>query len=186
MSKSSTIVEFKKPAALRIVCSKCHAAGDAPCNCGAPFTYMRAGEIAAAAVARSPEKSDRAIAAEIGVSHPTVAKAREATGNNLPVEKRTGIDGKARSLPQRSADDDDEHDDDDCGMAPPEEIRSNVLDTLERHKAVARGWRRVIKNPLFVMPYEMRGEISGAIDALMKTWTSAKRALEREPGGSAP
>jgi len=43
-----------------------------------------------------PAKSDRAIAAEIGVDHKTVAKARKATGENSPVEKRTGKDGKAR------------------------------------------------------------------------------------------
>jgi hypothetical protein len=44
---------------------------------------------------------DRAIAAETGLSHVTVGKARKATGNQLPVEptKRVGRDGKARKLP---------------------------------------------------------------------------------------
>jgi hypothetical protein len=38
------------------------------------------------------------IAAQVGVSHPTVAKAREglSTGNNLPVERTVGLDGKER------------------------------------------------------------------------------------------
>jgi hypothetical protein len=46
----------------------------------------------------------RAIAEEIGVSHPTVAKARrQSTGNSLPVddEPRIGLDGKVRRMPTR-------------------------------------------------------------------------------------
>lgn len=41
----------------------------------------------------------------IGVSHPTVAKAREqSTGNDLPVdETRIGLDGKVRRMPTRPA-----------------------------------------------------------------------------------
>jgi ParB-like chromosome segregation protein Spo0J len=50
-------------------------------------------------VKASPEKSDRQLAKEAGTTHPTIAKARkhaEATGKALPVEKRTGSDGKVR------------------------------------------------------------------------------------------
>jgi hypothetical protein len=36
---------------------------------------------AAEAIAKNPEKSDRAIAAEIGASHTTVQRARKSTGN---------------------------------------------------------------------------------------------------------
>jgi ParB-like chromosome segregation protein Spo0J len=53
-------------------------------------------------VAAQPEKSDRTLAKEAGVSHPTIAKARkkaEATGKAFPVAKRTGADGKARKRP---------------------------------------------------------------------------------------
>jgi ParB-like nuclease domain len=46
-----------------------------------------------------PEMSDRAIAAEAGVSHTAVQKARKATGNQLPVGKRTGKDGRTRRMP---------------------------------------------------------------------------------------
>jgi len=81
-------------------CSSCGAAGIAACDCGAP--YMPAAERAAKAIADSPRKSDRAIAAEIGVSHPTVARARrETTGNNFPVDTRVGLDGKVRQMPKR-------------------------------------------------------------------------------------
>ena len=60
---------------------------------------------AAEAIKANPGKSDRAIAADIGVSHPTVAKARsELGGNNLPPE-RTGQDGKSYSVRQRVTDD---------------------------------------------------------------------------------
>jgi ParB-like chromosome segregation protein Spo0J len=55
-------------------------------------------------VKASPEKSDRQLAKEAGTTHPTIAKARkqaEATGKALPVEKRTGADGKARKQPRR-------------------------------------------------------------------------------------
>lgn len=59
------------------------------------------GKRAAKAVAAHPEKSDRALAAEIGVDHKTVAKARQSTGDDSPVEKRTGRDGKVRRMPER-------------------------------------------------------------------------------------
>jgi len=50
-------------------------------------------------IARTPEKSDRQFAEEIGVDHKTVGSARargEATGEVSPVEKRVGRDGKSR------------------------------------------------------------------------------------------
>jgi len=57
-------------------------------------------------VAAQPEKSDRLLAKQTGVSHPTIAKARraaEATGKALPVGKRVGADGKARPRPAKRA-----------------------------------------------------------------------------------
>jgi hypothetical protein len=60
--------------------------------------------ILAELVAAQPEKSDRKLAKEAGVSHPTIAKARrgaEATGKALPVAKRVGADGKARKQPAK-------------------------------------------------------------------------------------
>jgi|SRR5262249_30977300 len=60
-------------------------------------------DLIAAVLKANPEKSDRAIAKELGVSHPTVAKARASTGNSLPVDKRIGLDGKARKVKKRAA-----------------------------------------------------------------------------------
>ena len=61
-------------------------------------------KVLAKLVAAQPEKSDRELAKQAGVSHPTIAKARraaEATGKALPVDKRVGADGKARKQPAR-------------------------------------------------------------------------------------
>jgi hypothetical protein len=63
-------------------------------------------ELIAELIKAQPEKSDREIAKQAKVSHPTVAKARreaEATGKTLPVEKRIGKDGKVRKQPARKA-----------------------------------------------------------------------------------
>jgi DNA-binding transcriptional MocR family regulator len=69
-----------------------------PC-CSRP-NYIPAGKAAAKALAENPNLSDRAIADKIGVSHTTIQNARKATGKKLPVEKRTGLDGKARKMPK--------------------------------------------------------------------------------------
>jgi len=80
-----------------ICCSKCGAKAKPGCNCG--VAYVPAHVFAAKAVAAHPEKSDRIIAREIGVSDKTVAKARKATAEKSAVAKRIGRDGKARKLP---------------------------------------------------------------------------------------
>jgi hypothetical protein len=59
---------------------------DAACNCGAPVipAWQRSQEFEAA----NPEKSDRMIAAEIGVDHKTVGAARrKSTGERSPVDE---------------------------------------------------------------------------------------------------
>jgi hypothetical protein len=83
---------------VRMVCTGCGSEANASCNCGK--AYVPKGVRAAEAIAADPNKSDRAIAAEIGVSHTTVQEARKATGNHLPVDERTGLDGKTRKLPE--------------------------------------------------------------------------------------
>jgi transposase len=65
--------------------------------CGAP--YVPAGTRAAAAVAKNPTKSDRAIAEEIGVSHGTVSRARAFVSHETD-DKRTGRDGRTRKMPK--------------------------------------------------------------------------------------
>ena len=102
-----TVVSFRRPAALEIGCSACGTTVDAGCDCGAP--YLPAGQRAAAAVAANPQRSNRAIADEIGVDEGTVRKARRATADDSAVdEPRIGMDGKVRRLPTRITSDDDE------------------------------------------------------------------------------
>ena len=47
-----------------------------------------------ALVVAHPEKSNRAIAEETGVSEPTVRRARKSPASNDAPEKRVGKDGK--------------------------------------------------------------------------------------------
>jgi hypothetical protein len=93
--RPSTILQFSVQ---RLSCSACGAEANASCDCGKP--YVPKLRRAADAIRANPEKSDRAIAAEIGVSQPTVSKAR--TENQLSVDQpRTGLDGKVRRMPAR-------------------------------------------------------------------------------------
>jgi hypothetical protein len=109
-------------------CVKCGTQAKAPCACGVPFvsehpwanadplTKATALERAAAAVAAHPEKSNRAIAAEICVGLETVRRARAAAKAAAPdgsvdgsVDRRVGRDGRRRKVPATgaSAGDDD-------------------------------------------------------------------------------
>jgi len=96
---TATVLEMRPPSIARLSCSVCGAEADAACNCGAP--YVPAGTRAAEAIAASPEKSNRAIAADIGVDEKTVRKVRQSTADLSAVAKRLGKDGKARKLPAK-------------------------------------------------------------------------------------
>jgi hypothetical protein len=89
----------------RLCCTECGRLADVAsgCDCGADYKYLSAGDLAAAAVKAHPDKSDRAIADEIGISAMTVgrARAKAATVTNVTVEKRTDKNGVARKLPER-------------------------------------------------------------------------------------
>ena len=102
MPSANKVIKFERPmpARQRLVCSGCGAPGKGSCDCG--VTYVPAGALAADAIANNPTKSDRSIAEEIGVSTPTVSRARKkSTVTNVTVEKRTGKDGKARKMPKK-------------------------------------------------------------------------------------
>ena len=61
-------------------------------------------DLIAKLVKASPEKSDRALAAELGVGSNTVRRARDkSTAPHGAVAKRIGKDGKARKLPAKRA-----------------------------------------------------------------------------------
>ncbi|MCE5292962.1 MAG: winged helix-turn-helix domain-containing protein [Nocardiaceae bacterium] len=93
------LVEIRQPDPSRArECSACGAAGAASCDCGAPLV-VPALERAKTALLANPQLSNRAVAAKSGISEPTVRRAR-ATASDDAVEKRVGLDGKARRLPQ--------------------------------------------------------------------------------------
>jgi hypothetical protein len=84
----------------KLVCSKCGAPGEGSCHCGKP--YLPALERAAEAIEVAPEKSNRVIAEEEGISHTTVVRARKKSGGTyVPPEKRKGKDGKSYSVKKR-------------------------------------------------------------------------------------
>jgi len=90
---------------VRLACSACGAEANASCNCGKPYEPKL--QRAADAVAEHPEKSNRAIAEQIGVDEKTVRKARSSTADHSAVEEpRTGKDGKTRRMPSYMPDDD--------------------------------------------------------------------------------
>lgn len=77
-------------------CSICGAHGELGCEHGASL-YVSKSEYAAIAVRRNPEKSNRALAEELGVSDMTVKRARDEVQHNVAPEKRQGKDGKMYS-----------------------------------------------------------------------------------------
>jgi len=87
-----------KISVVQLQCTMCGAETHASCSCGA--IYRPKAQRAAEAVADHPEKSNRALAKEIGVSYETIRQARASTDNHLSVdEPRVGLDGKKRKLP---------------------------------------------------------------------------------------
>ena len=169
-------------------CSKCGVEAAAACDCGAP--YLPATARAAKAVAAHPEKSDRSIAAEIGVSAPTVGKARKATVKDFTVEPRVGLDGRVRHLPKTKQNDDDDEDmpteaeAEESRVAEPDEIKSNFLDTIDRHAAVVRAYKKVFA--VAALNQVQKDEISAAIRKLITKWTSLDRTLAAAPVENAP
>jgi hypothetical protein len=75
-----------------MICTGCGVEANASCNCGVAYTpkIVRAAE----AIKANPQKSDRAIAAEIGVHHSTVQEARKVA-DHPPPDARVGLDGKS-------------------------------------------------------------------------------------------
>lgn len=81
----------------RMACTACGAEANASCNCGKP--YLPAKKRAAEAIAANPQKSNRAIAEEIGVGRRTVDRARDELGGPGGPPEREGRDGKVYRLP---------------------------------------------------------------------------------------
>jgi hypothetical protein len=100
--------------AIQLQCTLCGAETHASCSCNA--IYRPKAQRAAEAVAEHPEKSNRAIADNIGVDEKTVRQARASTADHSAVdEPRVGLDGKTRKLPSYTPD-------------PPPQIRDSLIE----------------------------------------------------------
>lgn len=162
-----TATILKIPVAAKLECSSCGAKADASCNCGAP--YVPAGERAAAAVAANPEKSDRAIAAELGVGSNTVRRAREATAPHGAVE-RIGLDGKVRKLPTRRIEEDDEP------------SLEDEIDGEDPENYVNAYWMRIdtARRMAFYTKGRVTPEMSKAARQVAEAWLKLAKQLERK------
>ena len=92
---TATVIDMRskqKPAQL-LRCSKCGAKTEAACDCGVGYEPARV--VAAKAVKANPEKSNRAIAAELGIHHDTVREARKSVAGFPATDRRIGTDGKS-------------------------------------------------------------------------------------------
>ena len=74
---------------------------NASCNCG--LSYVPKKLRAAEAIKANPEKSDRAIAADLGVDPMTVNKARRELGVEHSTPERIGRDGKSYTVAKPGA-----------------------------------------------------------------------------------
>lgn len=90
----------------RMSCTGCGAEANASCNCGKPYVPKK--QRAAEAIAANPQKSNRAIAKELGLSDDTVGRARRESGVAGAAPEREGLDGKIYRLPVREAEPDDD------------------------------------------------------------------------------
>jgi hypothetical protein len=163
-------------------------------------------ELIAKVLKAKPEASNRAIAKQVKADDKTVGKVRrelEATADIPQLDKTTGADGKARTTKPkkkrraRPADADyptveavlDGSTDNyerggESEVAPPEEVKSNILNTIERHKAVARAYKKVLA--VSKLDQTSKDEVSAAISTLINTWQSLQRALARRAPTATP
>jgi hypothetical protein len=152
-------------AIVRLSCTACGAEANASCDCHKP--YVPASAKAAAAIAANPNKSDRAIAAEIGVAPNTVRAARQATAQDCAVDERIGLDGKSRKLPQRAPRD---------FYAVPDDVEPSAKD-YENSLLMRADHARELAE----LPFEGRAtnEIVDAVRAAAAAWERLAQQLEQ-------
>lgn len=154
---------------VKLACSACGAETEAACGCNAP--YVPAGARAKAAIAENPQMSDRAIAAQIGVSAPTVSAARRATVKSFTVEKRVGLDGRARSFPIRREPRSDQPSRDDR----PDPVRSFEEQPIAWSNRAASAANMANYAPFETCPANQ--QMLKAIEQVIANWTALKERL---------
>jgi hypothetical protein len=128
---------------MKLICTQCGADGEMACECGVAFIALANATPKAAQVAEALKdpanvrKSDRVLAAELGVTDMTVGRARKATATNVAVEKRVGKDGKARKAPAKPK----------LALVSPARFNAGALDI---------GTERIPRQPVQLMPAQLQ------------------------------
>lgn len=157
-----SVVQIHRPVQrLALSCTKCGSMADATCDCGSP--YIPAAARAAKAIVANPEKSNRTIANEIGVSHTTVQRARE-TGTCVPVDERIGLDGKVRRLPVRRSDE------------PEPDIEDDIEDPANYRTAYLLRADQAVRFASYSGP--ITAEIISAARQVATAWSKLAQKLE--------
>lgn len=166
---NSTVI---KMSIQRMVCTGCGAEANASCNCG--VSYMAKSARAAEAIRANPHKSDRAIAADLGVSDRTVNRARAT--NDAP-DERLGRDGKSYSIRQRVTEDPD--------ISP--ELADEAAST-GRRRVFLRCAEDVVRKAeqgaglKFAKETEIDEEILMTLEKVIEAWTSLRDEILNRKG----
>jgi hypothetical protein len=159
--RTATVIEM---AVQQMVCTACGSEANASCNCGKPYVPKK--QRAREAIEANPQKSNRAIAAELGLSDDTVGRARREAGVAGAAPEREGRDGKIYRLPVREEPDDD--DDDIERDVEPENYRGAFLIRADQAKRFA-----TYSGPVTTEIIEMARQVSAA-------WGNLATSMERE------
>jgi hypothetical protein len=150
--RTGTVISM---AVQQMTCTGCGAEANASCNCGKPYVPKK--QRAKDAIAANPHKSDRAIAAEIGVDPMTVNKARHEAGVDLSTPEREGRDGKVYRLPVREVE-----------PNGPQEIKESFFSLVDMALRISDLDLSSVADP----------KISEAIEGVINAWINAQRRLK--------
>jgi hypothetical protein len=159
----------------RMVCTSCGVEANASCNCGKPYVpkLVQASE----AIKANPEKSNRAIADEIGADEKTVRKAR---ADQSAPEKRVGKDGKQypakQAKPERS---DEPEDTDDITPEKYVALLSDYWKLKDRNSVVTAALNAKEAEASRNWPAEMTTRQIKARDNCLKQIAAWQRSLEQ-------
>jgi hypothetical protein len=145
----------------RMICTGCGAEANASCNCG--VAYQPKSLRAADAIKANPQRSDRAIAADLGISPTTVGKARHVSIGGH-VSDRTGLDGKVYRVSAHEIEPEDDVEAD----IEPENYRTAYLLRADQARRFA-----VYSGPV-------TDEIAEYARVVIKAWTALVEDLEFE------
>jgi hypothetical protein len=119
------------------------------------------------------EEWEELLKAKVGIGKSRASELMQiADGRKTPEEVKEERRERQRLIPPSI---DGEDGDEDNRVAPPEEIRKNILDSVARHKAVAKAYLKVLK--ISSLDRTMKDEVSAAIGGLITVWQSLQGTL---------